>query len=72
MRATASSIPDWGTGSGVLISRVMTVRTRTGLVRRALVLLAKATIEARASFVNLVAAMVDVICLLFYNMMVLW
>lgn len=58
MRETASSIPDCGTGSGVLISLVMTVLT--GLVRRALVPAAKATIEARASFVNLVAGIFDI------------
>jgi hypothetical protein len=61
MRETASSIPDCGTGSGVLISLVMTVLT--GLVRRALVPAAKATIEARASFVNLVAGIFDIYCI---------
>jgi hypothetical protein len=58
MRETASSIPDCGTGSGVLISLEMTVLM--GLVRRALVPAAKATIEARGIFVNLVAGMFDV------------
>ncbi len=55
MRETASSIPDWGTGSGVLMSREITVRI--GLVRRALVVPDTMEVRrvARASFVNLVA-----------------
>lgn len=44
----------WGTGSGFLISRVIIVRV--GLVRRALPVFAIAKMVARASLVNLVAA----------------
>ena len=55
MRETASSIPDWGTGSGVLMSRVMVVRM--GLVRRALVEAAERS-AAMASLVYFEAVMV--------------
>ena len=55
MSDTASSIPDWGTGSGVLMSRWMTVRM--GLVRSAFVVVRKAT---RASFVKFVAVILIV------------
>lgn len=61
MRDTASSMPDWGTGSGVLMSR--TIWVRMGLVRRALVDAAERR-AAMASFVYFVAVMVGSICVL--------
>ena len=56
IRETASSIPAWGTGSGVLISREITVRI--GLVSNAFVVVVDVEmvrIAANANFVNLVA-----------------
>jgi len=54
IRETASSIPAWGTGSGVLISREITVRI--GLVSNAFVVVVEMVrIAANANFVNLVA-----------------
>jgi hypothetical protein len=58
MSDTASSIPDWGTGSGVLISRVMDVRIM-GLVRRALVDDVAERSAAIASLVCLLKVMIE-------------
>lgn len=59
IRETASSIPAWGTGSGVLISREITVRT--GLVSNAFVVdVEMVRIAANANFVNLVANIIDI------------
>lgn len=61
IRETASSIPAWGTGSGVLISREITVRI--GLVSNAFVVVVDVEmvrIAANANFVNLVANIIDI------------
>ena len=60
IRETASSIPAWGTGSGVLISREITVRI--GLVSNAFVVVdvEMVRIAANANFVNLVANIIDI------------
>jgi len=65
---TASSIPLWGTGSGVFMSREITVRI--GLVIKALVVVelheTVARMVARANLVNLVAGMIMENYYLFY------